>query len=182
MVAVYDVISGPAGEKRDWDRMRSLFIDGARLIPTGRGQSGAYGHRVMTVEDYITGAGPWLEQNGFFEIEVSSAAWEEFTKRRNGALLGIDFSRDEQMRERYVWRTGRELDGCAAHKRSFDLRVERAGGNGLFGHDPNIGNLAAILHGKGRRIFGLADPGVTAGHDGPAEAIRSFRTTEWYPC
>ena len=24
--AVYDVISGPAGEKRDWDRMRSLFV------------------------------------------------------------------------------------------------------------------------------------------------------------
>jgi len=71
MAAVYDVISGPAGEKRDWDRMRSLFIDGARLIPTGRGQSGQYGHRVMTVEDYITGAGPWLEQNGFFETEVS---------------------------------------------------------------------------------------------------------------
>ncbi len=33
--AVYDVISGPAGKKRDWDRMRSLFIPGARLIPTG---------------------------------------------------------------------------------------------------------------------------------------------------
>ncbi len=33
--AVYDVISGDAGEPRDWDRMRSLFVPGARLIPTG---------------------------------------------------------------------------------------------------------------------------------------------------
>ncbi|HYY97557.1 MAG TPA: hypothetical protein VE642_03150, partial [Pyrinomonadaceae bacterium] len=34
IAAVYDVISGPAGQKRDWDRMRSLFVPGARLIPT----------------------------------------------------------------------------------------------------------------------------------------------------
>ena len=33
VAAVYDVISGPAGQKRDWDRMRSLFVPGARLIP-----------------------------------------------------------------------------------------------------------------------------------------------------
>lgn len=71
VLAVYDVISGPAGQKRDWDRMRSLFIDGARLIPTGRRQNGEGGHRVMTVEDYITGSGSRLEQNGFFETEVS---------------------------------------------------------------------------------------------------------------
>ena len=32
--AAYDVISGPAGQPRDWDRERSLFFPGARLIPT----------------------------------------------------------------------------------------------------------------------------------------------------
>ena len=36
ITAAYDVISGPAGKKRDWDRERSLFIPGARLIPTTR--------------------------------------------------------------------------------------------------------------------------------------------------
>jgi len=71
ILAVYDVISGPAGEKRDWDRMRSLFIDGARLIPTGRRQDGTGGHRVMSVEDYITASGSRLEQNGFFETEIA---------------------------------------------------------------------------------------------------------------
>ena len=40
IAAVYDVISGPAGKKRDWDRMRSLFMPGARLIPTGPRPSG----------------------------------------------------------------------------------------------------------------------------------------------
>jgi hypothetical protein len=69
--AVYDVISGPAGKKRDWDRMRSLFIPGARLIPTGPRQAGGYGTRVLTVEDYITSGGPYLEKEGFFENEIA---------------------------------------------------------------------------------------------------------------
>src|SRR5437762_6292309 len=47
VAALYDVISGPAGKKRDWDRMRSLFIPGARLIPTGKRQSGEIASRVL---------------------------------------------------------------------------------------------------------------------------------------
>src|SRR5690554_5242511 len=35
LAALYDVISGPAGQARDWNRFRSLFAPGARLIPTG---------------------------------------------------------------------------------------------------------------------------------------------------
>ena len=63
--ALYDVISGPAGEKRDWARMRSLFADGARLMPHG-----AKGLRVGSVEDYIARSGPLLEGGGFFEREI----------------------------------------------------------------------------------------------------------------
>src|SRR5918992_2371838 len=54
IAALYDVISGPAGKKRDWDRMRSLFVPGARLIPTGPRQGGGYGPRVLSVDGYIT--------------------------------------------------------------------------------------------------------------------------------
>ncbi|MGI8811180.1 MAG: hypothetical protein ACR2IH_01470 [Pyrinomonadaceae bacterium] len=36
MKAVYDVISGNAGQKRDWDRFQSLFYKDARLIATGK--------------------------------------------------------------------------------------------------------------------------------------------------
>ena len=36
ITAAYDVISGPAGKKRDWDRERSLYYPGARLIPTAK--------------------------------------------------------------------------------------------------------------------------------------------------
>lgn len=71
MAAVYDVISGPAGEQRDWDRFRSLFAPGANLIPSGQnsGRRG-FGHRRMSVEEYVELAGPSLESSGFFEVEA----------------------------------------------------------------------------------------------------------------
>ena len=69
--ALYDVISGPAGQQRDWNRLRSLFIPGARLIPTGTRPNGETGARVLDVEDYISQAGPYLEENGFFEREIA---------------------------------------------------------------------------------------------------------------
>lgn len=69
--ALYDVISGPAGKKRDWDRFKSLFIPGARLIPTGKRQTGEVGSRVLTPEDYVERSSKSLEENGFFEKEVA---------------------------------------------------------------------------------------------------------------
>lgn len=72
MKAVYDVISGDAGVKRDWDRFRSLFHPAARLIPTGKNpQTGAVGARALTAEDYVTRSGPFLEKDGFFEKEIA---------------------------------------------------------------------------------------------------------------
>ena len=69
--ALYNVISGPAAEERDWDRMRALFFPGARLIPTGPRRDGGNGARVWTVEEYIERAGPQLMKNGFWETEIS---------------------------------------------------------------------------------------------------------------
>ena len=71
MTAVYDVISGDAGEARDWDRFRSLFVPGATLSPVGRPQgSSTYMRRVMTTDQYVEGAGQSLEANGFHEVEI----------------------------------------------------------------------------------------------------------------
>jgi len=72
IASLYDVISGPQGEARDWDRFRSLFHPQAQLIVTGRNpQTGQGGVRYMSIEDYITGPGPNLEASGFFEREVN---------------------------------------------------------------------------------------------------------------
>jgi hypothetical protein len=71
LAALYDVISGPAGKKRDWDRMRSLFIPEGRLMAIGKRPSGEVVRRAMDVEGYISASGPLLETNGFFEREIA---------------------------------------------------------------------------------------------------------------
>jgi len=74
LAALYQVISGPAGQKRDWNRFRSLFLPGARLIPTSPKPTGGEQARTLTPEDYVAHAGPYLEKNGFFEKEVARKA------------------------------------------------------------------------------------------------------------
>ena len=73
MKAVYDVISGDAGKARDWDRFRSLFVEGARLIPTTakNKDTGLVGVRVLSPEDYIKRAEPFLLKDGFHEREIA---------------------------------------------------------------------------------------------------------------
>lgn len=68
--ALYDVISGPAGQSRNWNRMRSLFAPGARLIPTGKRADGSTSMRTLDVEGYIAGPGQSIEAGGFFEREI----------------------------------------------------------------------------------------------------------------
>ncbi len=77
IAALYDVISGPAGEKRDWNRMKSLFIPEGRLMPTGlNAETGEVSYRIWTVQQYIDQAGAGLETNGFFEVEIAREAEE----------------------------------------------------------------------------------------------------------
>lgn len=70
IAALYDVISGPAG-KRNWDRFRSLFAPGARLVANGVRPTGEVASRVMTPEDYAQRSGAFFESNGFFEREAA---------------------------------------------------------------------------------------------------------------
>lgn len=71
IAALYNTISGPAGELRNWDRFRTLFLPEARLMATGKRPDGMMGKRIMVVEDYIKVSGPFLEKDGFFENEIS---------------------------------------------------------------------------------------------------------------
>src|SRR5918911_4897927 len=71
VAALYDVISGPAGKKRDWDRFRSLFVPGARLIPAAQRPGGPVEARVLDPEGYVTRSAPFLEKQGFYEREIS---------------------------------------------------------------------------------------------------------------
>lgn len=67
---LYTVISGEAGEKRDWELFRFLFAPEARLIPSGKNQNGEVRFRYLSPDDYIETSGQWLEENGFFEKEL----------------------------------------------------------------------------------------------------------------
>lgn len=74
IAATYDVISGPAGKKRDWDRERSLFISGAHLIPTaveaGRNDVDL-APQILDIEGYIARVEPLFERQGFYEKEIA---------------------------------------------------------------------------------------------------------------
>jgi len=78
--AAYDGISGPAGKKRDWDRERSLYLPGARLIPTtmeaGTEEIDPMPH-ILDVERYIARVEPFFEKSGFYEKETARRT-EEF--------------------------------------------------------------------------------------------------------
>jgi len=71
LAALYDVISGPAGQQRDWNRMRALFVPGARLIPAVYRPDSVPNLRVWDVDQYIALVGPRLESGGFFEREIA---------------------------------------------------------------------------------------------------------------
>src|SRR5207248_721804 len=64
VASLYDVISGPPGA-RNWDRFRSLFVPGARLIPTGARPTGEVGSRVLTPDEYIQRSSARLEKDGY---------------------------------------------------------------------------------------------------------------------
>lgn len=70
IAALYGVISGPAGQARDWDRFRNLFVQGARLIPAAPRRDGA-APAALSPDDYVQRASESFTKSGFFETEVA---------------------------------------------------------------------------------------------------------------
>lgn len=81
VTALYDVISGPAAQPRDWERFRSLFLDGARLTFLLPGRSGPQLYN-LPVDDFIrlfgpgyqAGAGYWERAIGHHEDRFGTIA------------------------------------------------------------------------------------------------------------
>jgi len=69
--AVYDVISGPAGE-RDWNRFRSLFVPQARLTKAAEAADGSAIVRLLTVDDFVNVAGEAVRKEPFYESPMVS--------------------------------------------------------------------------------------------------------------
>lgn len=68
--ALYAAISGPVGQARDWDSLRALFLDGARMHVSVTGPEGADRAVTLTVDDYIALNGERLAEIGFTEVET----------------------------------------------------------------------------------------------------------------
>jgi len=101
VTAAYDSISGPAGEKRNWDRERSLYYPGARLIPTAKpvrsdewqGTSeNKIAPQILDIEGFIARVEPFFKENGFYEKEIArrteqfgqiAHVWSTYESRHN---------------------------------------------------------------------------------------------------
>jgi hypothetical protein len=70
MKAFYDVISGPAGQPRDWGRDRTLYVPDIRFIQTGADRAGKPTVEVMTHQEFVDAADAGMVKNGFFESEI----------------------------------------------------------------------------------------------------------------
>lgn len=69
IAALYGVISGPAGQARDWDRFRGLFAPGARLIPAAPRRDGS-APPSFSPDEYVQRTSDSFLKNGFFEAEI----------------------------------------------------------------------------------------------------------------
>ena len=69
--AAYELISGRAGEPRDWNRWRSLHAPGARLIPIGTAEGGPRTPNVMSPDEFIESRSRIFEKEDFYEWETA---------------------------------------------------------------------------------------------------------------
>jgi hypothetical protein len=68
--AFYDVISGPAGQARQWSRDRSLYIPHVQFVSLSTDSSGAIRAGVMDHQEFVDLTNDGLVRRGFFEQEI----------------------------------------------------------------------------------------------------------------
>jgi len=90
IAAFYDVVSGPAGEARDWARDSTLYLPGVRFVVVSRDEGGHLAAGNFDHGTWATASSGSLEQ-GFYEQEIHRVT------RRFGPITDV-FST-------YVWRT-----------------------------------------------------------------------------
>ena len=83
VASLYDVISGPAGQ-RDWNRFRSLFVPDGRIgvvVPESSATKDAPAHKgdavFLSPDMYAQRDDPYFKTHGFFERSIANRV-EEF--------------------------------------------------------------------------------------------------------
>jgi hypothetical protein len=99
MASLYDVISGPAGQQRDWNRFRSLFLPDARMgvirpdVPATADKPARKGDAVLfTPDTYVERDDPVFKTMSFFEHGIAnrietfgnlSSVWSTYESRHD---------------------------------------------------------------------------------------------------
>lgn len=68
--AYYEVISGPAGQPRQWARDRTLYIKDIRFVAMSEDKNGKPRPRIASHQDYVDASDPILVKEGFYESEI----------------------------------------------------------------------------------------------------------------
>jgi len=68
--AFYEVISGPAGQPRQWSRDRTLYIPNVRFVSLSRDSAGAIHADVVDHQTYVNRTNDYFVRVGFFEREI----------------------------------------------------------------------------------------------------------------
>jgi hypothetical protein len=67
--AYYEVVSGPAGQPRDWSRDRTLYMPELRFVSVGYDKDGKERPHITTHQEYVDGSDS-MKDTGFFEKEI----------------------------------------------------------------------------------------------------------------
>lgn len=68
--AFYDVISGPAGQPRQWSRDRSLYIADMRFVSMDVDSTGRPNASIMSHQQFVDRSDAGLVKEGFYEEEI----------------------------------------------------------------------------------------------------------------
>ena len=90
--AFYEVISGPAGQPRQWSRDRSLYIPNVRFVSLSKDSAGATHADVVDHQTYVDRANDYFVREGFFEQEIHRTA------RRFGNIVHVFSTYDTRHR------------------------------------------------------------------------------------
>jgi hypothetical protein len=70
MKAFYEVISGPAGQARQWSRDRTLYIPDIRFVAMSQDKAGHPVAHVVSHQQFVDGSNAILLKDGFYESEI----------------------------------------------------------------------------------------------------------------
>lgn len=70
ITAMYESISGNAGEPRQWERDRALHHPKALLVPVKQAPGGPAAG-VFSFDEFVASRGPFLNSTDFYEVEIA---------------------------------------------------------------------------------------------------------------